>query len=96
MSSRESELSLSVRGAATTVDMKNMIRDHGNEVKVALVTDSMSGCGMSPRQGAGKVTHVDNQWLREQGVFHRGEATIRKIPRASNEAGLMTKFFEGK
>ena len=38
---------------------------------------------------------METQWLWVQGVFHRKEATIRKIPGVTNEADLMTKFLDG-
>ena len=41
------------------------------------------------------MRHVETQWLWIQGVFHRREATIRKIPGVTNEADLMTKFLDG-
>ena len=76
--------------------MKSMARDCGNEVKVALKTDSASGRGISFRLGARKVRHVDTQWLWLQRVFHRREATIPKIPGRSTDADFMTTFFASK
>ena len=80
----------------TALGMESMAKDHGNEVKVALETDSVSGRGVSLRLGFWRVRHVDTQWLCVQGVFHRREATIRKIPGVSNGADFMTNFCEGK
>ena len=96
LSSGESEFHAIVRGPAPAVGMKSMAGDYGNEVKVALETDSVSGSGMSLRLGAGKVRHVDTQWLWAQGVFHRRGATIRKIPGVSNEADFVTIFLGGE
>ncbi len=64
-------------------------------MKIVTETDSVAGRGMSLRLGAGKVRHVETQWLWVQGVSHRKEATIRKIPGVTNEADLMTKFLDG-
>ena len=64
------------------------------QVHVARETGSVSERGMSPRLG-GRVRHVDTRWLLVQGVFHKREATIPKIPGISNEADLMTKFLDG-
>ena len=58
---------------------------------MALETDSVSGRGLSPRLGAGKVRHVDTLCLLVQGVFHRREATVRKIPGIIKEADRMTR-----
>ena len=62
-----------MRATAPALGMKSMARDYGYELNVALETDSVSGRGMSLRLGAGKVRHVDTQWLSMQGVFHIGE-----------------------
>ena len=75
--------------------MKSMTRDYGHELEVALETDSVSGRGMS-RRLSGKVRQVNTQWFRVQCVFHRREATLRKISGISNEANLRTKIQDGK
>ena len=95
MSSGESEFYAIVRGVATALGFKSMALDYGVVVKIVTETDSVAGRGMSLRLGAGKVRHVETQWLWVQGVFHRKEATIRKIPGVTNEADLMTKFLDG-
>ena len=95
MSSGESEFYAIVRGVATALGFKSMALDYGVVVKIVIETDSVAGRGMSLRLGAGKVRHVETQWLWVQGVSHRKEATIRKIPGATNEADLMTKFLDG-
>ncbi len=64
-------------------------------VAVVLETDSVAVRGMALRLGAGKVWQLDTQWLWVQGVFHRRDASIRKIPGDKNEADLMTKFLHG-
>ena len=95
LSSGESEFYAIVRGVATALGFKSIALDYGVVVKLVIETDLVAGRGMSLRLGAGKVRHVETQWLWVQGVFHRKEATIRKIPGATNEADLMTKFLDG-
>ena len=95
LSSGESEFYAIVRGVATSLGLKSMALDYGITRKIILETDSVAGRGMSLRLGAGKVRHVETQWLWVQGVFHRREAEIRKIPSIKNGADLMTKFLDG-
>ena len=46
---------------------------------------------MGQRLGAGKVRHLQTQYLWVQDVFHTRRATLRKIPGPLNPADLMTK-----
>jgi hypothetical protein len=96
LSSGESEFYSIVRGVATGLGLKSMAKDFGVELELQLETDSSAARGMSLRLGAGKVRHIDTQWLWVQGVFNRKEAVIKKIPGATNDADLMTKYLDGK
>jgi hypothetical protein len=91
----ESEFYANVRGVATALGMKSMAKDFGLEMKLQLETDSVAGRGMALRLGAGKVRHIDAQWLWVQGIFNRREAVIKKIPGVTNDADLLTKFLDG-
>jgi hypothetical protein len=95
LSSGESEFYAIVRGVATALGMKSMALDFGLVVSLQVETDSVAGRGMALRLGAGKVRHIDTQWLWVQGVFNRREATILKIPGLTNDADLMTKYLDG-
>ena len=94
LSSGESEFYAIVRGVATALGLKSLAKDYGLAVTVAIETDSVAGRGMALRLGAGKVRHIDTQWLWVQGVFHFKEATIKKIPGIENEGDLMTKYLD--
>ena len=59
-----------------------MAGDDGNNAKVALETDSVSRRGPSLRRKCDMWHPV----AVGAGVFHGREATIRKIPRVSEEA----------
>ena len=58
LSTVESKFYAVVRGTATALGMQSMTRDYGHGFTVALEKDSVSGCDMSPRVGAGKVRHT--------------------------------------
>lgn len=75
--------------------MKSIAKDYGIHVKVGIETDFAAGRGLSLRLGAGKVRHVDTQWLWIQVAFHGKETTFNDIADLTNEADLMTEFLDG-
>ena len=81
LSSGESQFYAAVRGTATALGMKFMVRDCGHEVRLHWKQIQHLDVALPLRLGAAKVRHVNTQWLWVQGVFHRREATIRETPR---------------
>ena len=69
----------------------SMGRDYSVGFKLEVATDASAGRGIALRLGAGKLRHLHTQYLWAQGVYHRREAVLIKIPGLSNEADLMTK-----
>ena len=96
LSSGESEFYAIVKGVATAIGMQNAAKDLGIKVAIAVETDSVAARGMALRLGAGKIRHIDTQWLWVQRIFHERKCSIKKIPGSDNEADLMTKHLDGK
>ncbi len=91
LSTAESEFYAIVRGTAVGLGAVSMGRDYGVGFKLEVATDASAGRGIALRLGAGKLRHLHTQYLWAQGVYHRREAVLIKIPGLGNEADLMTK-----
>ena len=69
--------------------------DMGLTVALELETDATAGKGIVQRLGAGRLKHMETQYLWIQRVFYNKKASIRKIPRANNAADLGTHACTG-
>ena len=55
-----------------------------------LQTDATAGKGIVLRLGAGRIKHIETQFLWLQRVFYEKKASIKKIPREINGSDLGT------
>ena len=69
VSSGESELYAIVRGASAGLGCQSMARDFNQTKGLVIKTDATAGKGMGQRLGAGKVRHLQTQYLWVQDVF---------------------------
>ena len=69
-----------------------MIKDFGlGDFKIVIETDASAGKGIAMRLGAGKLKHLETQWLWSQRIFYDRLAEVKKIPRKENSADIGTR-----
>ena len=90
LSSGEAELYASVKGTSSGLGSVSIASDMGLVMSLMLETDATAGKGMVQRLGAGRVKHIETQFLWIQRIFYEKKASIRKIPRTVNGADLGT------
>ena len=59
-------------------------------------TDASAGKGIALRLGAGKLKHLETQYLWSQKVFYDKLAELKKIPRGDNAADIGTRHCTAK
>ena len=72
LSSGESEWNGLVKGGANGLGVQSVCRDYGEELPLALHTDSSAAKGIGSRRGAGRLKHLDTGllWLQEHAVSY--------------------------
>ena len=91
-SSGESEFYNIIRATAQGLGMKSMSADCGLDMSLVVLADATAGMGIAQRRGLGRVRHLHTQYLWVQQIFSQGRAKIKKEPRASNQADMMTHY----
>ena len=92
LSSGESEFYGIVKGTAVGLGAASAAVDLGfKDLKVRVETDASAGKGIALRLGAGKVRHLETQYLWSQRIFYDKKAEVKKIPREENESDLGTR-----
>ena len=77
--------------------MRSLILDFDLLVfKIVIETDASAGKGIALRLGAGKLKHIETQYLWSQKVFYDKFVEIKKIPRGENAADIGTRHCTAK
>ena len=72
--------------------LRSLIKYYGLcDFKITIETDASAGKGIAMRLGAGKMKHLETQWLWSQRVFYDKLAEVKKIPRKENSADIGTR-----
>ena len=96
-SSGESEFYAITKGLSNSLGMRSLTLDFGLLVfKIVIETDSSAGKGIALRLGAGKLKHIETQYLWSQKVFYDKLAELKKIPRGDNAADIGTRHCTAK
>ena len=91
-SSGESEFHAINKGLSNSLGLRSLIKDYGlGDFKIIIETDASAGKGIAMRLGAGKMKHLETQWLWSQRIFYDRLAEINKIPRKDNSADIGTR-----
>ena len=90
LSTGEAEFYASVKGTAIGLGMISISVDMGLSLSLELQTDATAGKGIVLRLGAGRIKHIETQFLWIQRVFYEKRASIKKIPREINGSDLGT------
>ena len=96
LSSGESEFYGIVKGASCLLGLKSMVADLGKTVDGTLFTDATAGKGIAQRRGAGKIRHLDTQYMWVQAKFGDKVISLRKVKGTENTADLQTKYLSAK
>ena len=91
-SSGESEFYNIVKATAQGLGLQAMSTDCGLNMKLQIRADATAGMGIAQRRGLGKIRHLHTQFLWVQQVYSQGRAEIKKEPRATNQADMMTHY----
>ena len=91
LSSGESELAATVKGATEGLGIQAGLKDLGYPVDITLQSDATAAIGMVTRQGLGRVRHiaVADLWIQQR--IRRGHLKIGKVPGKENPSDLLTK-----
>ena len=94
LSTGESELGATVRGAAEALGMKSIMQDLGYSLTVALSSDATAAIGMTKRVGLGAVRHLSTAdlWIQQMVRHHR--LKLEKWAGPQNPSDLMTKHLD--
>ena len=96
-SSGESEFYAITKGLSNSLGMRSLILDFGLPTfKIVIETDASAGKGIALRLGAGKLKHIETQYLWSQKVFYDKLAELKKIPRGENAADIGTRHCTAK
>ena len=94
LSSGEAEYYAALKGAATALGFKSMVKDLGEDVCIRLFSDSAAAVGIIGRRGLGKVRHLDTGYLWLQDAVAKKKLFIAKVKGVDNPADLGTKFLK--
>jgi hypothetical protein len=92
LSSGESEFYGIVKGTSCLLGLKSMVADLGKQCLAILYTDATAGKGIAQRRGAGKVRHLDTQFLWVQQKIGEKRLLVRKVKGTENTSDLQTKY----
>ena len=91
-SSGESEFDAINKGLNVSLGLRSLIKDYGLGVfKIVIETDASAGKDIANRLGAGKVKHLETQYLWSQRIFYDKLAEVKKTPRKDNSADIGTR-----
>ena len=76
--------------------MKSIVADLGKVCEATLFTDATAGKGIAQRRGAGKVRHLDTQFLWVQQKLGDRKLQLKKVKGTENTADLQTKYLSAK
>ena len=78
-SSGESEFHAINKGLSNSLGLRSLIKDYGlGDFKIIIEIDASAGKGIAMRLGAGKMQHLETQWLWSQHVFYDRLAEVKK------------------
>ena len=91
LSSAESEFYGTVKAATEAIGVLSLLRDIGQEFKVAMQVDASAALGVIQRRGVGKIRHLETGalWIQEKRL--RDIISFNKTPGVLNTADLFTK-----
>ena len=95
LSTGEAEFYASVKGTSCGLGSVSSTSDMGLSMSLGLETDAAAGKGIVQRLGAGRIKHIETQYLWIQRIFYERKASIRKIPRADNASDMGTHHCSG-
>ena len=97
LSSGEAELYAATKGGSEGLGIVNLLMDMGETRKqLELNIDASATKGAITRKGAGRMKHVETQYLWIQQATADGRIRCRKIPRETNVADMMTHHWNRK
>ena len=96
LSSGESEWYAIVKGAATGLFMRSLLRDLGCELQLRNHSDSSAARGFSQRQGLGRLRHVQTRFLWVQERVKEGHLEVVPVRGKNNTADMFPKAVSGK
>ena len=96
LSSGESEFYGIVKGTSCLLGLKSIVADLGKICEATLYTDATAGKGIAQRRGAGKVRHLDTQFLWVQQKLGEKRFQLKTVKGTDNTADLQTKYLSAK
>ena len=90
LSVAEAELNGITKAAAESIGGRDLCNDLGMSRGAKVMTDSSSACGITSRQGCGKLKHLSTKQLWVQQVALDKAVAFQKIPRAVNPSDALT------
>ena len=96
LSSGEAELNSSVKGLSAVLGGYELMHELGFNQKIVLETDASACKGMLLKSGSGRVKHLTTKQLWVQGAIEKYGIEVKKIPRSTNHADLLTHHFSGQ
>jgi len=93
LSSGEAEYYACVKGGATLLGIRSMMRDWGIDAKpvLKLKTDSSAAKGFASRRGLGRQRHVSTRYLWLQDKVATGDLKLAKVGTLEQLADFLTK-----
>ena len=96
LSSGEAELNSAVKGVSEAIGLKELIQEVFDiNLAVRIDVDASACRGILLRQGSGKVKHLSTKQLWVQGAIQSFGLEVRKVPRVSNSADILTHPLSG-
>ena len=92
LSSAEAELNAIIKAASESIGVKNMIKECGGDIRIAIKTDSSAANGVTHRQGSGKVKHLEVRQLWIQEKVANSTLQVSKVPREFNPSDALTHY----
>ena len=92
LSSGESEFYGIFKGTSCLLGLISIVADLGKICEATLYTDATAGKGIAQRRGAGKVRHLDTQFLWVQQKLGQQKFQLKKVKGTENTADLQMKY----
>ena len=96
ISSGESELYGMVRGAASLMQMGELLKACGHDLVKTVYSDSSAARGMVRRTGTGRVRHIEAKYLWIQTKVRDGSLSVGIVDTEHNSADMGTKHLAEK
>ena len=95
LSSGESELYAMCNGSARGIWTRELLKECGHTLQVAVETDSSAAKGIASRLGAGRIRHLEARFLWIQERTRYRTIVVRKVAGVDNRADITTKLLDG-